>query len=144
MTYVKKRFPVLALLEKENPGSPQTLQNQNINNISLVDNSNSTEISNLNLKHKNALVFAQFSRDDELDSSTISILVGDSNDETRISRVIGNHDSSIQYRYQSSSIAIDMINTNTGLNIRKYYTDNNTETIDYGGGTYILAIRSSS
>lgn len=146
MTY-RKLFPALGLLEKANPGSPQTLQHQNIGNISLVDNSNSTEIDNLNLKNKNALVFAQFSREDEISSSsTVSILVGDSNDETRIARVIGDRSSSvnIQYQYASSSVAIDTISANTGLNIRKYYTTSDTSTVDYGDGTYIFFLRTST
>ena len=149
MTYMPSktsRLPVLGLLEKNDPTNPQTLQNQHVNNISLVDNSNSTdptETDNLKLKNKNALVFAQFSREDEKDSSTVSILVGDSNDETRIARVVGETTNDKEYKYQSSSVAIDKISAANGLNIRKYYTNNNTDTIDYGDGTYIFFIRSS-
>lgn len=137
------RLPVIGLLEKANPENSQTLQNDNIGSISFIDNTNSTNTGNLTLQGKDALVFAQFSREDELDSSTISILVGESNDETRLSRVIGQSSNSIQYRYQSDSIAIDMIDK-TGLNIRKHYTDNNTDTIDYGDGCYIMFFRSST
>lgn len=146
MSFIPKNsdiLPVLGLLEKQNPSSNQTLENQNIGNISFVDNTNSTDTGNLNLNNKNALVFAQFSREDELNSSTVSILVGDSNDETRIARVIGNSSNSIQYKYQSSSVAIDMISASNGLNIRKHYTNNDTDTIDYGDGSYIFFIRSS-
>ncbi len=141
MTY-RKLFPAIGLLEKANPNSSQTLQNQNVNNILLVDNSNSTETNNLNLKNKNALVFAQFSREDEISSSsTVSVMIGESNDETRIARVIGDQDGSIQYRYASSSVAIDTISADIGLNIRKYYTNDNTATVDYGDGTYIYFFR---
>lgn len=146
MTFIPRntpRLPVLGFLEKANPTTPQTLENQNVQNISFVDNSNSTDSGNLNLNNKDALVFVQFSREDELDSSTVSILVGDSNDETRLARVIGNSSNSVQYRYQSSSVAIDMISASNGLNIRKHYTNNNTSTIDYGDGCYVFFIRSS-
>tara|TARA_Y100000591_G_C21763065_1_gene661199 strand:+ start:300 stop:734 length:435 start_codon:yes stop_codon:yes gene_type:complete len=144
MTY-RKLFPAIGLLEKANPSSPESLQNQNINNISMIDNSNSTESNNLQFKNKNALVYAQFSREDEKSSSsTISILVGDSDDETRIARIIGDQDGSIQYRYASSSVAIDTISESNGLNIRKYYTNSNTDTIDYGDGTYIFILRTST
>lgn len=145
MTYRKKLHPAIGLLEKHNPTSTQTLTHANVGSISLVDNSSSTESNNLSLKNKNALVFAQFSREDEVSSSsTVSILVGDSNDETRIARVIGDQDGSIQYRYASSSVAIDTISANSGLNIRKYYTDDDTETVDYGDGTYIFFLRTST
>ena len=144
MTY-RKLFPAIGLLEKANPSSPESLQNQNINNISMIDNSNSTESNNLQFKNKNALVYAQFSREDEKSSSsTISILVGDSDDETRIARIIGDQDGSIQYRYASSSVAIDTISESNGLNIRKHYTNSNTDTIDYGDGTYIFILRTST
>ena len=146
MTYVPNktsRLPVLGLLEKDDPTNPETLQNQNIGNISLTDNSNSTESGNLALQNKNALVFAQFSREDEKDSSTVSILVGDSDDETRIARVVGETTNDTQYKYQSSSVAIDMISAGNGLNIRKHYTDSDTDTVDYGDGTYIFFIRST-
>lgn len=145
MTY-RKLFPALGLLEKANPNTPQELSHENIGNISLVDNSNSTESDNLGLKHKDALVFAQFSREDEISSSSsVSILVGDSDDETRIARVIGDRSSSvnIQYNYASSSVAIDTISSNVGLNIRKYYTNSNTATVEYGDGTYIFFLRTS-
>ena len=119
------------------------MQNQNIANISLADNSNSTDSGNLTLQNKNALVFAQFSIEDEKDSSsTVSILVGDSDDETRLARVVGESANSIEYRYQSSSVAIDMISAANGLNIRKHYTNSDTATVDYGDGTYIFFIRS--
>lgn len=146
MTYIPNktsRLPVLGLLEKS---SNQTVSNNNVGSITLVDNSNSTdptETDNLKLKNKNALVFAQFSREDEKDSSTVSILVGDSNDETRIARVVGETTNDKEYKYQSSSIAIDKISAANGLNIRKHYTNSNTDTIDYGDGTYIFFIRST-
>ena len=146
MSYVPKntsKLPVLGLLEKDDPTNPETLENQNIGNISLTDNSNSTDSGNLNLNNKDALVFAQFSREDELDSTSVSILVGDSDDETRLARVIGNSSNSVQYKFQSSSVAIDMISAANGLNIRKHYSNSNTNTIDYGDGTYIFFIRSS-
>lgn len=146
MSYVPKntsKLPVLGLLEKDDPTNPETLENQNIGNISLTDNSNSTDSGNLNLNNKDALVFAQFSREDELDSTSVSILVGDSDDETRLARVIGNSSNSIQYKFQSSSVAIDMISAANGLNIRKHYSNSDTNTIDYGDGTYIFFIRSS-
>ena len=143
MSYLPK-LPVLGFLEKNDPTNPQSLQNQNVNNITLTDNTNSTESDNLDLKNKNALVFATFSREDELQSSAVSILVGDSSDETRISRVVGNSSNSIQYRYMSTNTAIDMISAANGLNIRKYYTDDDTDTIEYGDGTCIYFIRSST
>ena len=146
MSYVPKntsKLPVLGLLEKDDPTNPETLENQNIGNISLTDNSNSTDSGNLNLNNKDALVFSQFSREDELDSTSVSILVGDSDDETRLARVIGNSSNSIQYKFQSSSVAIDMISAANGLNIRKHYSNSDTNTIDYGDGTYIFFIRSS-
>ena len=147
MSYIPKktsRLPVLGLLEKDDPTNPETLQNQNIANISLADNSSSTDSGNLTLQNKNALVFAQFSREDEKDSSsTVSILVGDSDDETRLARVVGESANSIEYKYQSSSVAIDMISAANGLNIRKHYTNSNTDTVDYGDGTYIFFIRSA-
>ena len=143
MTYFVKQ-PVLGFLEKDDPTNPQSLQNQNISNITFTDNNNSTENDNLDLKNKDALVFAVFSREDELQSSTISILIGDSNDETRIARVIGNSSNNIQYRYTSSNTAIDMISAENGLNIRKYYTNSDTDTIEYGDGTHIFFIRSST
>ena len=143
MTYFTKQ-PVLGFLEKDDPTNPQSLQNQNVGNISLVDNNNSTESNNLDLKNKNALVFAVFSREDELQTSTISILIGDSSDETRIARVIGNSSNSIEYRYNSTNTAIDMISAENGLNIRKYYTNSDTDTIEYGDGTHIFFIRSST
>ena len=149
MSYIPdktSRLPVLGLLEKNDPTNPQTLAHTAISTISFADNSNSTnpsEEDNLKLKNKDALVFVQFSREDELDTSTVSILVGESNDETRLSRVIGNSSNSIQYFYQSDSVAIDMIDK-TGLNIRKHYTDNNTGTVDYGDGCYIMFFRSST
>tara|TARA_B100000927_G_scaffold86457_1_gene69659 strand:- start:772 stop:1212 length:441 start_codon:yes stop_codon:yes gene_type:complete len=146
MTYipVSNKLPVLGFLEKNDPTNPESLQHQNINNISLVDNTNSTHLNDLKLKDKNALVFATFSREDELDSTEISILVGDSNDETRIARVIGDSSNSIQYRYMSTNTAIDMISAENGLNIRKYYSTSDTEQIDYGDGTCIFFIRSSN
>ena len=149
MTYMPNktsRLPVLGLLEKNDPTNPQTLAHSAISSITFVDNSNSTdpeETDNLKLKNKNALVFAQFSREDEKDSSTVSILVGDSNDETRIARVVGETTNDKEYKYQSSSIAIDKISASNGLNIRKYYTNNDSDTVDYGDGTYIFFIRSS-
>ena len=143
MTYFVKQ-PVLGFLEKDDPTNPQSLQNQNISNITFTDNNNSTENNNLDLKNKDALVFAVFSREDELQSSTISILIGDSSDETRIARVIGNSSNNIQYRYTSSNTAIDMISAENGLNIRKHYTDSDTDTIEYGDGTHIFFIRSST
>ena len=147
MSYIPKktsRLPVLGLLEKDDPTNPETLQNQNIANISLADNSSSTDSGNLTLQNKNALVFAQFSREDEKDSSsTVSILVGDSDDETRLARVVGESANSIEYKYQSSSVAIDMISAANGLNIRKHYTNSSTGTVDYGDGTYIFFIRSA-
>ena len=146
MSYIPKntsKLPVLGFLEKNDPTNPQTLENQNIANISFADNSNSTDSGNLNLNNKDALVFAQFSREDELDSTSVSILVGDSDDETRLARVIGNSSNSIQYKFQSNSVAIDMISAGNGLNIRKHYSNSDTNTIDYGDGTYIFFIRSS-
>ena len=149
MSYIPKntsKLPVLGLLEKDDPANPQTLRNDEIQLINLTDNSNSTdptEEDNLKLKNKDALVFAQFSREDELDSTSVSILIGDSNDETRLARVIGNSSNSVQYKFQSSSVAIDMISAANGLNIRKHYSNSDTNTIDYGDGTYIFFIRSS-
>ena len=143
MTFIPK-LPVLGFLEKNEPSNPQSLQNQNISNITFADNTNSTETDNLDLRNKNALVFATFSREDELQSSSISILVGDSSDETRIARVVGNSSNSIQYRYMSTNTAIDFISADNGLNIRKYYTDSDTDTIEYGDGSFIFFIRSSN
>ena len=137
--YTKK--PVLGLLEKNNPGTSQTLQNQNVGNIAFTDNSNSTYNNDLDLLNKDSLVFAHFSREDETDNTTVSILVGDSSDETRLARVIGNSDGSVKYRYQSDSLAIDKISSLNGLNIRKHYTNSNTATVDYGDGSYIFFIR---
>jgi len=141
MTYIKNKLPVLGFLNKNNL-STQTLQNQNISNITFNDNSSSTD--NDGLTNTKSLVFATFSRDDEQDSGTISILVGDSNDETRISRVIGDSGGSTsnQYKYQSSNEAIDFITPENGLNIRSHYTDNQTQQIDYGDGCFIFFIRS--
>ncbi len=146
MTY-RKLLPALGLLEKANPNTPQELSHEEIGNISLIDNSNSTESDNLDLKFKDALVFAQFSREDEISSSSsVSILVGDSDDETRIARVIGDRNSAvnIQYNYASSSVAIDTISANTGLNIRTHYTTDLSSTVDYGDGTYIFFLRTST
>jgi len=143
MTFMPK-LPALGFLEKNEPSNPQSLQNQNISNITFADNTNSTETDNLDLRNKNTLVFATFSREDELQSSSISILVGDSSDETRIARVVGNSSNSIQYRYMSTNTAIDFISAENGLNIRKYYTDNDTDTIEYGDGSFVFFIRSSN
>jgi len=137
--YTKK--PVLGLLEKNDPTNPQTLAHTAISSITFADNSNSTYNNDLNLSNKDSLVFAHFSREDETDNTTVSILIGDSNDETRLARVIGNSDGGVQYRYQSDSLAIDKISASNGLNIRKHYTNNNTDTVDYGDGSYVFFIR---
>jgi len=137
--YTKK--PVLGLLEKNDPTNSQTLAHTAISSITFADSSNSTYNNDLNLLNKDSLVFAHFSREDETDNTTVSILIGDSNDETRLARVIGNSDGGVQYRYQSDSLAIDKISASNGLNIRKHYTNNNTDTVDYGDGSYVFFIR---